>query len=185
MKWKNKKLQLLNNCGIFKVNQITRVSENGSEADFVVLDVPNWVNVIAIIENEKNEDCFLMVRQFRHGTSSVTCEFPAGAVDEGESAVEAAARELREETGYEADTLEVIGEVSPNPAVMNNKVTTVYAHKIKLKHKQDFDEHEDVEPALIPVYEVEQKMGAGEYDNGVMLIAMFYYQRWKYGYSEV
>ena len=178
MKWKEEKRTILNDCGIFTVNRSHRKSETGGEADFVVLDTPDWVNVVVPLKDKTANDAFLMVRQFRHGSMEVTCEFPAGAIDSGETPLEAAARELREETGYEAQTLKEIGSVCPNPAFMNNRVYTVLAENAVLRHEKEFDEHEYVETDIISCSEVERLMGSGEYDNGVMIMALYFYQKY-------
>ena len=72
---------------------------------------PDWVAVLALGEGEA-----LLVEQYRHGVGRASLELPAGVIDEGESAAEAAARELREETGYVASRIEPLGVVSPEPA---------------------------------------------------------------------
>ena len=59
-----------------------------------VLEYPEWVNVIAITR----EGLFVMVRQYRHAMDVVLDELCAGVVEEGETPLQAAQRELLEET---------------------------------------------------------------------------------------
>ncbi|MBN1647674.1 MAG: NUDIX hydrolase [Spirochaetales bacterium] len=178
MKWREDSLENLNDCKIFTVQLSEQVSSDNKRAKFVVLDTPDWVNVIVPLRKGNGGIEFLMVRQFRHGSREITCEFPAGAIDGTETPEQAAARELREETGYEAERLTVIGSVCPNPAFMNNRVYTVLAENAVCRHNQDFDEHEYVETALVNADTVMNDMGTGEYDNGVMLMALFFYRRY-------
>lgn len=63
--------------------------------DCCVLEYPDWINVITITEDDK----LVMERQYRHGTQSY--ELCAGTIEKGETSMEAAMRELLEETGYE------------------------------------------------------------------------------------
>lgn len=65
--------------------------------DFYVWEYPPWLNVIAITQNDR----IVMIRQYRHGIGKVSFELPAGVHDKpGETLLEAAQRELLEETGY-------------------------------------------------------------------------------------
>ena len=64
--------------------------------DFYVLEYPEFCNVIAITKEGK----FLMERQYRHAQHLTAIEIPAGCVEKGEDPMEAAKRELYEETGY-------------------------------------------------------------------------------------
>lgn len=64
--------------------------------EFYVLEYPDWVNVIAITD----EGQFVLEKQYRHGLGKTCYEIPAGVIEEGESPLEAAKRELQEETGY-------------------------------------------------------------------------------------
>jgi len=63
---------------------------------FHTLEVPNSVNVIAITEQHS----ILLVEQYRHAVGQVSLEIPAGNIDAGETPMEAAKRELLEETGF-------------------------------------------------------------------------------------
>ncbi len=61
--------------------------------------IPRLVTVIPWFRGNDGIARFIMVQQYRHGSDSVTREFPAGLVDPGETAEHAALRELLEETG--------------------------------------------------------------------------------------
>ncbi len=108
---------------------------------FYVSEYPTWVSAFALTADNK----VLMVKQYRHGIEEVSIETPGGVVDEGEDATTAIKRELKEETGYEFDSVEFLGKVSPNPSTNNN-----YLHMFLMKggiktSEQNLDDSEDVE----------------------------------------
>src|SRR5438045_35612 len=70
----------------------------------------DYVSVFAVTPN----GTFPLVRQFRPAVEEVTLELPCGHVDEGETPEQAAGRELREETGFIAKELILIGNLSPD-----------------------------------------------------------------------
>ena len=163
---------------IFDVRKVRRESTDGRLGDFIELNAPKWATIIPWVRNEEGVPCFIMVRQFRHGSNTVTIEFPAGTVDEGEEPKEAALRELREETGYLAKS-EIIelGSISPNPAFMNNRVWFFLAEGLEYGGPQLLDPNEQLDILTIPVKEVVDSMGTGDYDNGIMMIAQAYFLR--------
>ena len=85
--------------------------------DYYVLEYPDWINVIAITEDGK----FVIERQYRHGTQSVDYELCAGTIEDGETPIDAAKRELFEETGYKGGEWTLYCESCPNPAAMTNR----------------------------------------------------------------
>ena len=95
---------------IFKARIDTLRSPRGAQGDFIILECPEWVNVVALTEDRQA----IMVRQFRHGVRCAGLEFPGGMVDPGESPLAAARRELLEETGYEASEWRELGFVHPD-----------------------------------------------------------------------
>src|SRR5687768_14392899 len=97
---------------VFKVRGDSRTSpRTGALHDFFVIEAPSWVNVVAMTPDEK----VVLVEQFRHGTGTVELEIPGGIMDaEDVSPVATGVRELREETGYEGSSAELLGEVYPN-----------------------------------------------------------------------
>jgi ADP-ribose pyrophosphatase len=117
--WDALSTELLQDCEIFRVSRTEAVSpRTGSRHVFHRIDCPDWVNIVPVT----SEDDVVMIRQFRHGLREVTLEVPGGMVDPGETPLQAAARELVEETGYEAQRIVALGSTSPNPAIFGNRV---------------------------------------------------------------
>lgn len=175
--WTEKSRNIVHDCRIFDLYQVNKISPDGNPASFYLLDSPDWITVIPLIEDSNGEDCFLMVEQYRHGSDEITLEFPAGMIESDELPSNAAIRELLEETGYMAGEIMEIGAVSPNPAFMNNISYTFLARDLELNGAQNLDMHEYIHFHLIPVTEVGKKMGTGRYSNGVMMMALAYYHR--------
>src|SRR3954471_12039120 len=123
--WRHLDSRRLAATPVFGLDAHRRSSEEtGREAEFYVLDAPDWVNVVATTE----DGMLVLVEQYRHGVERVTLEIPGGMVDLGDATPEVAARrELLEETGYSADRWAHIGTVDPNPAIQSNRCHTFLA----------------------------------------------------------
>lgn len=111
----------------------------------VRVDAPDWVTVMA-----QKGDKFLCVTQKRWGTGDKRTEFVTGMLDFGEQPVEAAYRELKEESGLmfpgrNQCALQFIGDAPVNPAFMSNRMHYFYVNLDVVKArqcKQKLDEHE-------------------------------------------
>ena len=80
---------------------------------------------------EYSENELILVEQYRHGVDNITLEIPGGAVDKGEKSLDAAKRELLEETGHTSSEWVSLGEVQANPAFMTNTCATFLALNCK------------------------------------------------------
>jgi ADP-ribose pyrophosphatase len=129
----------------------------------VVLESVDWVNVVALTAERK----IVVVRQFRFGTGTITTEVPGGMVDPGESPLEAAMRELREETGYTSPHWEYLGAVEPNPAFMNNLCHHYLAFPAEKTQKRDLGDGEDIVVARLTFNEL-----CAEIENGCLRHAL-------------
>ena len=98
----------------------------------------------------------VFVHQFRHGIEAVTMEIPGGLVDPGEAPIDTARRELMEETGYEADEFIAIGQVTPNPAFLDNVCHTFLALNAHQVSQPTFDSSEDIVVTERPLTAVPQ-----------------------------
>ncbi|WP_338111051.1 NUDIX hydrolase [Rhizobium cauense] len=117
------------------------VTEEGHViAPYYVLSYPDWVHVIALDESNQ----ILMIEQYRHGLGVMSLEVPGGGLDEGETPIEAAKRELLEETGFEAETWSYCGMLAPNPAIQTNRSHIVLATNATQKRAPSDDPSERV-----------------------------------------
>lgn len=96
---------------------------SGSPEPHYSIHAPDFVVVVALT----TEGHLLMVRQFRPAVGAVTLELPAGHVDPGETPEQSARKELYEETGYDAATLELIATLSPSTARFTNRLWCFFA----------------------------------------------------------
>lgn len=113
--------------------------------EYYVLEYPDWVNVIAITEDGH----FVMERQYRHALGINSYELPCGVMEKGETPLEAAQRELKEETGYGGGTWEEIMTVGPNPGSMSNLSHSFLARGVAKITSQKLDSTEDLTVHLL------------------------------------
>jgi ADP-ribose pyrophosphatase len=160
---------------IFDVHISHRVSRTGREGEFYLLHSPDWVNVVPVTRNASGEECFLMVRQYRHGMEGITLEFPAGIREPGEDPLAAAGRELMEETGRTAGRISLLGRIRPNPAFMDNWCWTYLAEDLSAPGEQRLDDTEVLDARELPIREVKEGIGKGELVNSLVMVALLSY----------
>ncbi len=132
---------------------------NGHIEKMIVLEGISSVQIIAT--TPANE--ILLVRQYRFGIGDYTLELPGGLIDEGEDPVTAAARELAEETGWQADSLQPIGQHAANPVFMDNHLYHFAAEGLRPTAQQSLDPGEDVEVCTLSIEKVKARLLAGQF----------------------
>ncbi|KAL8823317.1 MAG: hypothetical protein Q9191_005968 [Dirinaria sp. TL-2023a] len=113
------------------------------------------VGIVAILEKASGPE-LLLQKQFRPPINKVVIEIPAGLVDEGESAAEAAVRELKEETGYHGVTSEISPVMFNDPGFCNTNLNMVHVTvDMSLPQNQDLkpelEENEFIEVFSLPL----------------------------------
>lgn len=139
--------------------------------DFFSLETLDWINVVSITE----EGTFILVKQHRLGTDEITIETPGGLVEGSELPEATAARELREETGYEAGEIHLIKKLAVNPAILNNYIYIYYAAKCKKMHEQNLDLAEDIEVLTVTRDEIAEMIRNGTINHSIVTTAFFLY----------
>ncbi|GHV82151.1 DNA mismatch repair protein MutT [Spirochaetia bacterium] len=159
---------------IFSIRESLCRSPAGKTGLYTAMDAPDWAVVIPALETERGRE-IVMVRQWRHGSRELSLEFPGGVFERGEAGEAAAARELREETAYAAGHILKLGEMSPNPAIMSNKVHFFLATGLQDTGEQHLDEDEYVDVELVSAEEVIRSMGKPPYTHALMAAALMLY----------
>lgn len=145
-----------------------RLEPANAERDFVVLDTPDWVNVVPLTL----EGNVVLIRQFRHGVRETVIEIPGGMVDHGEEPAAAALRELGEETGYAAERIRSLASVWSNPAIMNNRCHLFMAEGCRLVAPPRFDSFEQIEVFEASRKEVSEMVAAGQIAHSMVVAAL-------------
>ena len=135
--------------------------------------------VIVPFDEEGNLIC---VRQFRHGIKEVTTEFPAGGIERSdgkeygdrscaESELDAAKRELREETGYESSDWTHLITVPSNATVSDNYAYVFMAENCRKAGAQQLDETEYLNVVKLTAGEIEDLIHNGKFQQSVHVMA--------------
>ena len=155
----------------FKVSPRT-----GCEHEFLVIDTVNWVNVVAVTADGQ----MVLIEQFRHGSGTVELEIPGGMMDAEDSSPEAAGcRESREETGYEGEHPRIIGQVFPNPAIMNNTCYTVLVENCRLAGGLELDSGEDLITRLVSIDDVSGLVASGQIRHSLVIAGLYHFELWR------
>lgn len=146
------------------------------ERDFVVIDPPDWVNVVALTPDRH----LVLVRQFRFGINEFSLEIPGGVMEPGEDPVTTALRELQEETGYTGAGARLLGAVHPNPAIQSNRCHLVLVEQAVRTAEVAWDHDEEIAVSTAPVDEVFEWARSGRITHSLVLNALLLFQpRWE------
>ncbi len=170
--WKKHGQKIDYDCGFFQI-QVHQSSSpaTGKQHPFYILSTRDWINIIAVTREKK----VLLVSQYRHGSGQVGLETPGGAIDAKDlSPVEAAKRELVEETGYKSGEWHFLGKVQPNPAILNNYCHFYLALDSEKVAELKLDEAEELEVSLLPVHEIQELIQKGQIQHALVIAAFHF-----------
>lgn len=139
--------------------------------EYYVLEYPTWVNIIAITPNGD----FVMVEQYRHGLQDIFTELVAGVAELGENPLEAAKRELLEETGFGGGEWKLLTVLSANPGSQNNLSYSFIATGVEKITSQHLDATEDINVRVLSRDKVLSMLRNDEIKQSLMAAPL-----WKY-----
>jgi ADP-ribose pyrophosphatase len=112
---------------------------------YYVVERFDFAMVVAVTDARE----VVLVRQYKHGCGQIVCECPAGYIQAGEDPAAAAARELREETGYAATSIEPLASLFASPATMPHRMHLFLCRGLSKVGAQTLDPAEDIEVLLV------------------------------------
>jgi ADP-ribose pyrophosphatase len=174
-RWEKLESETISDHRIFRIRRDrSRSPRTGEMFDFFVLETGDWINVIPITDAGK----VVLIHQYRHGTGAVTLEIPGGMADDGDASLAMSAlRELREETGYEAEQIIPIGVVEPNPAFLTNRCHTFLAQGARRVGPPQFDGAEDIQTEEIGLERIPSLIRDGRITHALVVAAFYHLER--------
>lgn len=147
------------------------LSDGRINEEYYVLEYPDWVNVIAITK----DGLFVMEKQYRHGLEVDSIELPCGVMEDGESPMEAAQRELLEETGYAGGEWSRLMTIAPNPGSMNNLAHCFLAVGVEKIASPSLDATEELTVHLKSEEEVKALLDNEQICQALMVAPLYKY----------
>lgn len=160
------------NCGLFSVAEEEASDPRGFEIKRSIVRHPGSAVMMAIDEKEQ----VLLVRQFRLPAGKMLWELPAGKLDEGETPLQAAKRELMEETGYRARIWRKLASFWPSPGYVSEKVTIYLAMDLTAGEAQPMDD-ERIETRWFAKKKLEEMIRNGKIEDGKTMIGFLTWPR--------
>ena len=145
---------------------------NGNTAVWDFIGHQGAAAVVPVTDDGK----ILMVRQYRNSVDRYTLEIPAGGLNsKDEPTIEAAARELEEETGYRSENLDWLINLRTTVAFCNEKIE-VFVAKNLIPSKQHLDEDEFIDLGAYTMEELKEKIYSGEIEDAKTVSALLAYE---------
>lgn len=118
-----------------------------------------------------DDGCVILTRQYRHPIGRIIYDLPAGRAEAGESHQQAAARELKEETGYQAAKWQKLAYFNQFPGAMQVGTHIFLAQELS-PGEQKLDRYEDVEVVKMPFGQAMDLVMSGQAIDGALMLGL-------------
>ncbi|MGF1876786.1 ADP compounds hydrolase NudE [Photobacterium frigidiphilum] len=155
---------------LFKIESLELRFSNGVERTYERM-MPSGRHAVLIVPVTADGD-LLLIREYSAGTDSYELGFPKGLIDAGESAEQAANRELKEEIGFGSDLLQPLKEVILAPSYFSSRMTLFLAQDL-YPEQLEGDEPEPLEIVRWPVSQGEELINHLDFAEARSITALF------------
>jgi ADP-ribose pyrophosphatase len=146
---------------------------NGNTATREIVKHPGAVAVLALVD-----DRMLVVEQYRKPLERNQIEIPAGKLDAGEDPLDAAKRELEEETGYSCDTMKLVCSFYTSPGFADEIIHLYVADQLT-KGEAHLDEDEFLDVESITLEQAQQYIREQRISDAKTITAIYAWQVYK------
>ena len=157
----------------FRVVRILEKCRDGGSPSRDVIEHPGSVGIVPFVDDER----VCLINVFRAAVGRTLIEIPAGTLDRVESLHDAASRELREETGYQADNLQILGELWMSPGILHQKMHLFVAKGLR-SGSQALEPNESIEPRVVLWSEAVAMCNSGLIEDAKTVAAIFLADSW-------
>lgn len=155
---------------LFLVEALDLEFSNGEQRTFERLASRGYGAVLVV--PMLDDDTVLLIREYAAGTERYELGLPKGKVDAGESLIEAANRELKEEVGYGAHNIRLLKSVSLAPGYMGHRTNLLLAQDL-YPERLEGDEPEPLEVVPWKLSELDKLIEMDECSEGRSLLALY------------
>jgi len=155
--------------GFVTVTKDKLLFDDAHTMDYFVIRVPNESVIVVALSPEGT---FLVTREYRHAVGQEVYGFAGGLMDEGESPIQAAERELLEETGCSAEGFELLGSFYAHPGMVAQKISIVLARGVRKMDNARLDASEIITSAFYTKEALYDLLRKGYAADAAMLAAL-------------
>ncbi|MFP4474065.1 MAG: NUDIX hydrolase [Desulfatibacillaceae bacterium] len=154
---------------VFSVTRDKVTLPNGRHAALEVVRHPGAAAIVPLTEGND----VLLLKQYRHAAGGYIWEIPAGTLEESETALACAKRELVEETGHSSEVWEELTTIIPSPGYGDERITIFLARGLANGIDLDLDTDEVLEVHTIPLKRALEMVRSGEISDAKTVCGLF------------
>lgn len=156
-----------------RITKVHKIGLRMTDGRVVQRDLIRYV-AAAVVLPVLDDGSIVMIRNYRFAVDETLWELPAGILEDGERPAICAARELAEETGYTAGSIEKLGQFYPGPGT-NDEVMHSFLATDLSAGKQDLERYEDITVEIVPAGQVRRMVADGRIHDGKTIATLALY----------